>query len=164
MKVLIALDEYNFANAIVDFMANHQWSGTPDVKLVHVVEPASKGNYMSVLPRDVLNDLYEEQLDFGRKLVRKVALKLNSIFHSTHIEEEVVEGNPKEEILNRANQWGADLIIVGSHGRSGMSKIILGSVSQTVAAAAPCAVLIVRPQEVGEEHEPALVESKELVL
>jgi nucleotide-binding universal stress UspA family protein len=51
---------------------------------------------------------------------------------------------PKELILNEANEWGADLIVVGSHGRRGFSRFLLGSVSESVALHAGCSVEIIR--------------------
>jgi nucleotide-binding universal stress UspA family protein len=51
---------------------------------------------------------------------------------------------PKELILEEAHKWGADLIVVGSHGRHGLSRFLLGSVSEAVASHASCSVEIVR--------------------
>jgi nucleotide-binding universal stress UspA family protein len=56
----------------------------------------------------------------------------------------VVEGYPKEAILAEAERWGADLIVVGSHGYRGLTRLWLGSVSQAVASHAGCSVEIVR--------------------
>ena len=50
----------------------------------------------------------------------------------------------QELILNEASAWGADLIVVGSHGRQGASRFLLGSVSEPVAFHANCSVEIVR--------------------
>jgi nucleotide-binding universal stress UspA family protein len=56
----------------------------------------------------------------------------------------VLEGNPKSMILDEATQFGARLIIVGSHGRRGLSRLILGSVSEAVAMRAHCSVEVIR--------------------
>jgi nucleotide-binding universal stress UspA family protein len=60
---------------------------------------------------------------------------------------EVIRGLPKEVILQEAERWGADLIVLGSHGYRGLRRLWLGSVSQAVAANARCSVLIVRRPE-----------------
>jgi len=54
------------------------------------------------------------------------------------------EGHPKDKILDEAEQWGADLIVVGSHGYGAVRRLFLGSVSLAVAINAPCSVEIVR--------------------
>jgi nucleotide-binding universal stress UspA family protein len=50
----------------------------------------------------------------------------------------------KELILSEAAEWNADLIVVGSHGRRGVNRLLLGSVSEAVALHAQCSVAIVR--------------------
>lgn len=54
-----------------------------------------------------------------------------------------VEGYPDEGIVQRAREWGADLIVIGSHGRKGLSRALLGSVAEHVLRHAPCPVLVV---------------------
>jgi nucleotide-binding universal stress UspA family protein len=58
--------------------------------------------------------------------------------------EAVLAGNPKEVILEEAEKWNADLIVVGSHGRRGFKRFLLGSVSEAVAMNAHCSVVVVR--------------------
>lgn len=53
-------------------------------------------------------------------------------------------GHPADQICNYAAEHDADMIVIGSHGRSGIQKALLGSVSHSVANRAPCAVTIVR--------------------
>ena len=59
----------------------------------------------------------------------------------------VVEGDPAAEILRFADESGADLIVMGSHGRTGVLRILMGSVSHKVLDQAKCPVLIVRIPE-----------------
>jgi nucleotide-binding universal stress UspA family protein len=54
-------------------------------------------------------------------------------------------GNAREEILSAADTVGADMIVMGTHGRSGLSRILLGSVTEGVLREAPCPVISVRP-------------------
>jgi nucleotide-binding universal stress UspA family protein len=56
----------------------------------------------------------------------------------------VPAATPKELILQDADEWGADLIVCGSHGRRGLSRFLLGSVSEAIATHAKCSVEIIR--------------------
>jgi nucleotide-binding universal stress UspA family protein len=67
-------------------------------------------------------------------------LRANGLKASTAME----FGEPKVKILEQASKWGADLIVLGSHGRKGLKHFLLGSVSETVARHATCSVEIVR--------------------
>jgi len=57
------------------------------------------------------------------------------------------EGDVHEEILSAAREVKADLIVMGTHGRRGLNRLILGSVAESVARRAGCAVLLIRPEE-----------------
>jgi nucleotide-binding universal stress UspA family protein len=65
-------------------------------------------------------------------------------FAAEAVEHESLEGMPTEVILQTAQQWPADLLVIGSHGRSGITRFLLGSVSQAVAVNAPCPVEVVK--------------------
>jgi nucleotide-binding universal stress UspA family protein len=61
-----------------------------------------------------------------------------------HVDTIVREGDPRTEIVDEATEWRADLIVVGSHGHTGLTRLLLGSVAQAVVAHAPCSVEVVR--------------------
>lgn len=58
--------------------------------------------------------------------------------------EQLIEGDPKSQILDVAKEWKADMIVVGSHGRTGLNRFLMGSVSQGVVNHAHCSVEVVR--------------------
>lgn len=58
----------------------------------------------------------------------------------------VVEGSPRVEIVRYARQHAMDLIVLATHGRSGLAHMIIGSVAESVVRTAPCPVLTVRPE------------------
>jgi nucleotide-binding universal stress UspA family protein len=60
------------------------------------------------------------------------------------VSQDIPKGNPRSVILDEAEAWGADLIVLGSHGYTGLKRVLLGSVSQAIAAHAKCSVEIVR--------------------
>ena len=61
---------------------------------------------------------------------------------------EVRLGSPTEEIFGAAIAYGTDLIVMGTHGRTGLPHLLLGSIAERVIRTAPCPVLAVRPQAV----------------
>jgi len=63
-------------------------------------------------------------------------------------------GNPAKEIVDLAGEAEADLVVVGTHGRHGVSRWVLGSVAERVVRYAPCPVLVARPAPL-HEHEEA---------
>lgn len=58
----------------------------------------------------------------------------------------VAEGSPKTEIVRYAEKEGIDLIVLATHGRTGLSHMLMGSVAESVVRTAPCPVLTVRPE------------------
>src|SRR5215469_12445878 len=58
----------------------------------------------------------------------------------------VVCGYPKASILDEAKEWGADLIVMGSHGRHGLKRLLLGSVAEAVALHSSCSVEVIKDQ------------------
>ena len=66
------------------------------------------------------------------------------------VQTKVEIGLPYKNIVERARDDGADLIVMSTHGRTGFSHILLGSVTEKVVRTAPCAVVSIRPEE---EHE-----------
>jgi nucleotide-binding universal stress UspA family protein len=67
----------------------------------------------------------------------------------------IVEGVPKDVIVQQAHDWGADLIVLGSHGYGRMRRMVLGSVASAVVAKAPCSVQVVRAKHLLHNTESA---------
>lgn len=143
MKVLLAVDDESFGTAIVDFTTHHQWTLGTEFKVVNVIAPIIAYTTFAAVP-DLMQDLRKESRKAGDALVRKIAIQMRDVLHDSNVEEVVVEGHPAEEILAMAKQWQADLILIGSHGRRGISRLFLGSVSMAVVSHAPCSVLVIR--------------------
>lgn len=75
------------------------------------------------------------------------------------VEHRLVEGEPVKEILRAAEQSACDLIVMGTHGRTGLHRLVLGSVADRVLKKARCAVLTVRPSQCTEHEMPPASES-----
>ena len=67
----------------------------------------------------------------------------------------IVEGIPKDAIVQEAAEWGADLIVMGSHGYGRFRRMVLGSVAGAVVAGAPCSVQVVRAKHLLHETAEA---------
>jgi nucleotide-binding universal stress UspA family protein len=115
-----------------------------EIRVLHVVDPypmklaETKGT--PELPD--LDAARAEQREQAKRLLEKAASTLRSAgFQATWI---VQEGDPRTAILDDADAWNADLIVMGSHGRSGLQRWLMGSVSEAIARHAACSVEIVR--------------------
>ena len=69
---------------------------------------------------------------------------------------QVVLGSPSHEIVKSAAAEKVDLIVIATHGRTGVSRLFIGSVAERVVRTAPCPVMTIRPMAVTSEHAPAL--------
>ncbi len=96
-----------------------------------------------------------------RETIQERVNALTEPFAPLHAESLVLDGVAAPEILRIATERHADLIVLGSHGRTGIGRVLMGSVAEEVARKAPCPVLIVRqkhaiPQEaIAETETPA---------
>jgi nucleotide-binding universal stress UspA family protein len=115
--------------------------------LLHVVPFGFYANEMTV-PVDP--GVYREALDEERQLIDGPDLKYP-------VESRLARGDPAEEILRAAAELGCGLIVMGTHGRSGLSRLFMGSVAEYVVPRADCPVLAVRTARKAEvaatEHE-----------
>src|SRR5262245_40432336 len=89
----------------------------------------------------------------------KVAAELNrlSVPEGLAVERKVIEGDPASEIVSLAQENGADLICLGTHGRRGLSRLLMGSIAEQVMRKALCPVMTVKPSQI----KPAETETQE---
>jgi len=117
--------------------------------LLHVVsEKELDGLAKAHQPRHPVDLIYSELQEAVREQYRRAVP--DEVRRFLHAEVLVVPGVPSEEIIRIAAAEGADLIITGTHGRTGLRRILMGSVAEQVLRGAPCPVLTVRPQELRE--------------
>jgi nucleotide-binding universal stress UspA family protein len=112
------------------------------------------GSFMSVLPSPLLENISKERLKAGELLVDQVKNAIDSVQNNASISVEVVEGLPKEEILERAKSLKASLIVMGSHRRS-VSDLMVGNVTQAVVSNAPCCVLVIPLPKKKNDDKPS---------
>ena len=102
----------------------------------------------TAVPMGGLTDYYDEADKMAKKFAEDAVKSAADLLQNKHpalfITTAVINGSPRKVILNEAEEFGADLIVVGSHGRGAIERFLLGSVSQAVALHAKCSVEIVR--------------------
>ena len=122
-RVLLATDGSDTAATAVEALARRPWPEGSEFRIVTVEEPW------------LIRPNVERNIESAEQVLASAGLKASG---------EVLSGNPKEVILEEAKKWNADLIVVGSHGRRGFKRFLLGSVSEAVAMNAHCSVVVVR--------------------
>jgi nucleotide-binding universal stress UspA family protein len=145
MKILLATDGSPCSERAVEEVARRPWPADSQVRVVSVVEPPAP---LAAEPYMGLASYFEEVEALKRKqagaALEAAAGKLRAGACGLQVSTEVLNGSPKRRIVEEADAWGADLIVVGSHGYHTWERMLLGSVSQSVAAHATCSVEIVR--------------------
>jgi nucleotide-binding universal stress UspA family protein len=161
MRVLVAIEDKRFGKAIVDFLVAHQWQAGTMFRLVHVVEPSVVGDQVTaVYGIGVENEIVQERLNDGSLILNQVREQLQAKFGTAYpVEVNVIKGHPHHAILDIAEEWHSDMIVLGSHGRQGLTRFVLGSVSLAVVSHAQCTVTVVRlPRNSNLAATPALTD------
>jgi nucleotide-binding universal stress UspA family protein len=146
MKIVLATDGSASSDAAVYEVARRPWPADSQVRIICVLEihaPLTSGPWTYAQSDEEREALERAQAE---EILASAAMKLRDGIGSKPlgITTEVLTGSPKRIIVEEAEKWGADLIVVGSHGYRSWERMLLGSVSQTVALHAECSVEIVR--------------------
>ncbi len=138
MRILLAVDGSKFSEAAAQALIARYQVRNLEVRVFHAAEPPT----LFTAPEMAEYIPPEESAQDAKALVAKTANALRSAGIS--VTTDIVQGDPKTLIIKNAEEWGADLIVLGSHGRKGLQRFLLGSVSETVMRHAHCSVEIVR--------------------
>jgi nucleotide-binding universal stress UspA family protein len=149
-RVLLATDGSAYSEAAARSVAQRPWPKGTEFKIVSVVEqmvPAMDPGYAS-------GEVIERMLIQNRTQCEAAVGSAMKILASTGLAAgtSVLSGNAKWTIIDAAKEWNADLLVVGSHGRRGLTRVLLGSVSEAVAMNAPCSVEVIRSPELLEKE------------
>ncbi len=147
-KILIALDATDEAEDVLEGATGLDPRGAADLQVVTVIPPLMGGvsgmdgaSFAASWPlRDMEETIAQETTKNIRERVAAYGISPEQVI--TRI------GRPALEIKAQAKEFGADLIVIGSHGRHGLSGVMLGSTANGVLHGSPCDVLTVR---VGDE-------------
>ena len=146
MRIMLATDGSAYSEAAVDELASRPVPTDSKVLVISVVELPS---FPWAFPGGGV-DFDQQMQQTARAAVEEAVsrLKAGPESRKMNITSKVVFGSPKRVILEEADAYGAELIMIGSHGHGAWDRLLLGSASQAVAAHAKCSVEIVRkPRE-----------------
>ncbi|HYL10792.1 MAG TPA: universal stress protein [Candidatus Acidoferrales bacterium] len=144
MKILLAVDGSKFSEAAMRMLASQIRPQDAEVLVLQVVKPIlySTPPQMSPGYAPELAERRKERVAEAEESVSRAAQALRTA--GFKVTTRVGEGEVRSGILDVAAEWGAGLFVLGSHGRTGLQRMFLGSVAEAVARHAHCSVLIAR--------------------
>jgi len=113
-----------------------------ELLLVHVLSPVMPVPGDGYISPKVYDEIAASTRAWAQKQLDKLLAKAKAA--GARVKGLLVEGVPHEQIVRLARSKRADVVVMGTHGRSGLAKLFLGSVAGRVVTAAPCPVLTVR--------------------
>lgn len=156
-NVVIGTDGSKYSELAIDFLNHQAWRADAQFHFVHATPRLgdSFGEEKNVQRAARMLESYQthraqalEELARGSQWVAPAIANKRVVF-------ELIEGDAREALISYAREVHADLIVVGSHGRTGLRRLLLGSVSHAISIHAPCSVLVVRPPRVVTPAEEA---------
>jgi len=146
-KILLAIDASKCSEAATQAIVHRIKAQDAEVHVFTVVDLLDHfpEEQLDSKNSPKLNELRLARLHIASELVERAAQLLRHAGFKASVG--VAEGNPTARIIEEAEQWKADLIVVGSHGRRRFERALMGSVSEGVARYAPCSVEVVRTRQ-----------------
>lgn len=140
-KILIAVDESAFAAHAADVGIELARSLKAEMAFIHAVDPSVARAAPGIgVAADKLIAMEEQEAKNLLRAFRDRAGASPAALDFLEI------GKPATKIIEGAKSWPADLIVIGTHGRGGVARLLLGSVAESVVRHASCPVLLVRAQ------------------
>jgi len=147
MKILLAVDGSEFSKAATQALISQFRPEGAEILALRVVEPRVFFTSPQMAPgyAPEQDEIIKEDLRQAQESVNQASQALRSAGFSVNTR--VVEAEARNGILDIAAEWHANLIVLGSHGRKGLQRFLIGSVAEHVARHAHCSVEIVRSQQ-----------------
>jgi nucleotide-binding universal stress UspA family protein len=141
-RILVPLDFSPHSNVVLDYAAALAAQCSADLHVIHVLI-----EQMTAVPAFEMGLAFPTTMKEHRTVAeRTLNSQTDSIgMRGLTIVRSVVDGTAAEKIADYARQFQIDLIVMGTHGRSGLSHLLMGSVAESVLRNAPCPVLTIRP-------------------
>jgi len=138
-RILVPTDFSECSETARSYAAELAKRFTSELHLLHVVAPMALPGYVGPIPEQLLHP--EEGARQALEQWSEPAFE-----DAKDVVRTVITGTPFVEIVRCAREQDVDLIVMGTHGRSGVTHMLIGSVTEKVVRKAPCPVLTVRPQ------------------
>jgi len=143
MHIILGVDDSACSKVAAEFVRRMRWPVGTTATVVNALPQVSTAIPEAYLVMAAqMEELRREQREANGRRVAAVAADLSaSGFAAKGV---VADGDPRIALVDIARGEKADLLVVGSHGRTGLTKLVLGSVASHVTTHAPCSVLVVR--------------------
>lgn len=142
-KVLIAVRDELFGSAILDFVRKHSWPEKTQFHLVYVIEPNPLKSSL-IIPLEVAREIEKDEKASGKQVLDFMARSIYKSLPGARVMRHLRSGFPKHELIDLSGKLNADLVVLGSHTRKGLDRLILGSVANAVVANAACSSIVIR--------------------
>lgn len=139
--IVVPTDFSNHSLAALEYAVGMAEAYDARLKVIFVNEPGLEISDMAWVGVDE-RTMSEAQLTESRRSIEKIVL--DRIPVDISVDAEILHGNAVKKIIEYASDVNADLIIMATHGRTGMSHVLLGSVAEQVVRKAPCPVLTLK--------------------
>lgn len=148
MKILLAVDGSAYSDAAVEEVLRRPWPAHSEVRVITAFELPTVVGMEPWVPTPEYFEQIEGSVREAAEAAKNRALdRLRDIGDKTlKISSEIIQGPSAQVIVEEAERWGADLIVMGSRGLGAWNRLMLGSVSSAVVHHAKCSVEIVRRQ------------------
>ncbi|TAK30010.1 MAG: universal stress protein [Chloroflexota bacterium] len=148
-RILIPLDGSELAETVVPYVQELAHKFGSAITLLQVVDYATavlpvEPGLMTPIQPEVLEEAAEAELLRADEYLANLRGRLRKAgLNATY---KVERGDPADEIIRYAKEWSADLIAMSTHGRSGLVRLVFGSVANEVLRNAGTPILLIRPQ------------------
>lgn len=152
MKILVATDGSEYSVTALRSVASCPWPKGSEVKVLSVPEPFLPTNVFPYFESKEIENLNTFALKEAKKAVDAGAKILSKLDAKVSTGTPFPQASPARVIVKEAQEWGAQMIILGSHGRRGFDRLTMGSVSEHVAFHGHCSVEVIRGRKVQEKR------------
>lgn len=145
-SILLPTDFSECANYALSYASEFAREAKAAIICVHVIEPVVPTvGYSGVTEPLPMADISEQLEESAERELPKIAQHEECT--GLAVEEVIVHGDAASEIVRVARERQVDLIVISSHGRTGLGRILFGSTAEQVVRHAPCPVLVVKPPQ-----------------